>query len=106
VNITASPNHQFISSNGFGTLKLVSNVETASYRGVSGVSIGSGSDPLEKQILTGWNSTFSSIANTCPENIWYVPENSGEDLSFYSLEQNVSPVDVTLKVVTIEIGAY
>ena len=104
VNLSASPDHQFVSSNGFGTLQLKSSVTSIPYYGVSNITIGSGREPFGNATFRSWNSSLTTLARVCTENI--KPESSYEDFSSYKVIQEMSPVNVTLKIVTIEIGAY
>jgi len=106
VNISASPDHQFISSNGFGTLELKSTITSVRYFGASAITVGSDREPFGNATFMNWNSSFTTLARTCESNIRYNPEYSHEDFSIYTIEQEVNPVNVTLNIVNIEIGAY
>jgi len=106
VNLSASPDHQFVSSNGFGTLELKSTVTSVPYFGVSNITIGSDREPFGNATFRNWNSSFTTLAGTCEGNIRYHSEYSSDDFSFYTIEQHVNPVNVTLKLVNIEVGAY
>ncbi|GAB6285804.1 MAG: hypothetical protein STSR0009_20050 [Methanoregula sp.] len=106
VNMSASPDHQFVSSNGFGTLALKSHVITVPYYGVQNISIGSGREPFGNAMFRNWNSSLASLAGKCEGNIQYNPDKSFDDFSLYTIKQQVNPVNVTLNIVTIEIGAY
>jgi len=104
INLSASPNHQFVSSNGFGTLALKSSVISVPYYGVSKITVGSGREPFGNATFRNWNSNFATLAGTCERNIH--PEYSGDELSVFTIEQQVNPVNVTLNIVNIEVGAY
>lgn len=106
VNLSALPDHQFVSSNGFGTLELKSSVISVPYYEVSKITIGSGRDPFGNATFRNWNNSLTSLAGTCENNIRYHPEYSGDGFGFYSLEQQVNPVNVTLNLVNIEVGTY
>jgi len=106
VNLSASPDHPFISSNGFGTLQLKTAVTSVPYYGVSTITIGSDQEPFGNATFQRWNESFTTLAVTCGSNIQYHPEYSGDDFSLFTLEQRVNPVNVMLNVVNIEISAY
>ncbi|MFA4859734.1 hypothetical protein [Methanoregula sp.] len=106
VNLSASPNHRFVSSNGFGTLQVSTNVTAVPYYGVSNITFYAGGNPFGNATFRNWNASFSKLAAACENNIAYRPEYSGNDFSVYSIRKDVSPVNVTLSVVTIEISAY
>jgi hypothetical protein len=104
--MSASPGHSFVSSHGFGTLALKSSVISVPYYGVSKLTIGSGREPFGNATFRNWNSSLTTLAGTCENNFRYHPEYSGDGFSFYSLEQQVTPINVTLNVVNIEVAAY
>jgi len=106
VNMSASPDHPFVSSNGFGTLQLKSNVTTIPYYGIQNITMGSGSGPFGNATFRNWNASLASAARACNDNIWYNQDDSRDDLFMYTLRQEVSPVNVTLNVVNIEVRAY
>jgi hypothetical protein len=106
VNITASPDHSFISSNGFGTLKLTSNVTSIPYIGVTNISFGSDQEPFGNATFESWNTGFTKVDTTCWNNIQYNSGSSNATFSQYDILQSVSPVNVTLNVVEIQISAY
>lgn len=104
VNITVSPKHSFVSSNGYGTLKLTTAIEQSTWENITNVSFSS--DNIFGNVTrNSWNDTFIRINATCPDNIWYNSSSSG-DLKGWDLRQGVSPVEVTLHNVTVEISAY
>jgi hypothetical protein len=103
VNLSASPDRQFVSSNGFGTLELKSTVTPLQYPDVSMISFGYDQEPFGKGTFRSWNSSFLTINGTCPGNIMYFSKDDSLDIV---IQQNVSPVNVTLNIVNIEISAY
>jgi hypothetical protein len=106
VNLSTSPDHPFVSSNGFGTLQLKSTVTSIPYYGVSNITIGSDREPFGNATFRNWNSSFATLTGTCESNIRYNTDYSHDDFSIYTIEQQVNPINVTLNVVNIEIGAY
>jgi hypothetical protein len=106
VSLSVSPDHQFVNSNGFGTLELKSSITTIPYYGVRKIAIGSGREPFGNATFRNWNASLAAISGICEKNILYHSESSGEDFSLYTVEQQVNPVNVTLNLVTIEVGAY
>ncbi len=104
VNLSASPDHPFVSSNGFGTLQLKSSVTSVPYEGVSTITIGSDREPFGNATFRNWNASFTTLAGTCERNIH--PDYSGDEFSSYTLDQQENPVNVTLNIVNIEVGAY
>lgn len=107
VNVSASPDHRFASSNGYGTLRLKSTVKTIPRFDVTNISIGSENGFFGNVTQRSWNESFSMIGaeNACPENIRYDTGNSNENYKRWNIRQDVSPVNVTLNVVSIEISA-
>lgn len=107
-NISSSPHHRFVSSNGFGSLKLVSAVNTTSYENtVYAISLGAAGDPFGNAIFRSWNSSLGSISGMCPGNIRYEPfPTSSDDITLYTVRPDASPVIVNLKMITIELGVY
>lgn len=106
INLSASPDHSFVSSNGFGTLQLKSSVTSVPYEGVSTITIGSNREPFGNATFRNWNSSFTPLDGTCENNILYHPESSGDGFSLYTIEQQMSPVKVTVNVVNIDVMAY
>jgi hypothetical protein len=103
-NLSASPDHQFVSSNGFGTLELKSTVTSVPYYGVLNITIGSDQEPFGNATFRNWNSGFTALAGACPSNIHLADSQDG--YISYTVLQQVSPVNVTLNVANIIIGAY
>ncbi|MFA6362869.1 hypothetical protein [Methanoregula sp.] len=105
VNVTASPAHSFMSSNGFATLGITSTVRQINTTdvSVSAVSFGAGEGPLKNAAFDRWNQSFSDAARTCPNTVQFDPS---ENFPQYRIRQDISPVNVTLNVVSIEISAY
>lgn len=105
VKMSVSPDHPFVNSNGFGTLQLKSNVTTVPYYGVHKITIGSGGEPFGNATFYGWNSSFSDL-NTmyCNHNVMLTESSDG--FSSYVINQADSPVNITLKILNIEFGAY
>jgi hypothetical protein len=109
VNVSASPQHNFVSSNGFGTLKLTSSVNLTSYYGITDITLGSSNVVFGPVILDNWNdSYFSKINSTdaCPSNIMYnLYNDSNQTYRHWNIRQDISPVTVNLHQVNIEISA-
>jgi len=106
VNLTASQAHHFASSNGYGILKLKSTLETTPFSGVYHIISISDQEPFGNATLMNWNSSLTTIARACEGNVRYRPEFSGSYFTDYSIEQQVNPVQVTLKILSIEVGTY
>jgi FlaG/FlaF family flagellin (archaellin) len=106
VNLTASPDRSFASGNGFGRLELKSRVTPVPYYGVSAITIGSFQEPFGNATFRNLNESFTTMAGVCKNNIRYHPEYSGDGFSLFTIEQQVNPVNVTLNIITIEVGAY
>lgn len=108
VNLTTAPGHSFASGNGYGKLGLQSRLIPVGYYDVIAVRIGSDMSPFGNATFRHWNESFTVMTGDCRNNIEYVndPLYSGEGFSMFSVRQQVSPVNVTLTVVTIEAGAY
>jgi len=109
VNITASPDHSFISSNGFGTLKLTSNVTSTPFDDpVTTVSFGSDQEPFGNVTVEGLNESFTKAYAACGKNIQYNATASNPTLHQYQYDilQSETPVNVNLTVVEIRIGVY
>jgi hypothetical protein len=108
INLSASPQHQFVSSNGFGSLRLVSGLNRTIFENtVSEISLGTAREPFGQAVNRNWNSTFYTISGICPGNIRYEPSPvSSDDITYFAVEPDISPVTVNLDVITIELGAY
>jgi hypothetical protein len=106
VNMSASPGRRFVSSNGFGTLEVKTRVVSVPLDDVRNISIGAGREPFGNATFRAWNASLSSIAGDCSSNFAYAPAGSFEDFSMYTIRQDVTPVNVTLNVVTLEVAAY
>jgi hypothetical protein len=104
VTFSVSPDHPFISGNGFGTLELASTVTSVPYYGVQKISIGSGGEPFGNATFRNWNSSFTTLAGACKNNI--EPGDSYDGFNSYTVLQKVSPVNVTLNIINIEVGVY
>jgi hypothetical protein len=103
VTLSASPDRQFVSSNGFGTLELKSTVTPFQYPDVSKISFGYNQESFRNGTFKTWNSSFLTINGTCPGNILYFPKDDSLDIV---IQQHVSPVNITLNIVDIEISTY
>lgn len=106
VNLTTAPGHSFAGGNGFGILGLESRVTPVEYHDVVAIAIRSGMKPFGNTTFRHWNESFTAMTGDCGNNIGYVndPLYSGEGCSMFSVRQQVSPVNVTLKIVSIGIG--
>lgn len=113
VSMYANPVHTSVSSNGIGTLRLTSNVNTTSYTNIAEISVGSNDTLFGPGVLGSWYSGFSKISTTYsgyPANI--IVDNSpgvGNYLYYNSSTVNQpmnTPVTVNLHQVNIEISAY
>jgi hypothetical protein len=104
VNVSASPQHNFVSSNGFGTLKLTSSVNTASYPDITDISLGSDNVVFGNVTLNSWNQSFENIYAMCPHNIGEGNPTDGNTIQ-WNVIQGVSPVTVTLHQVNIVVSA-
>ena len=102
VNFTVSPDHPFISGNGFGTLELTSTVTSVPYYGVQKISVGTGGEPFGNATFRNWNSSLTTLAGACKNNI--EPGDSYDGFNSFIIKQQVSPVSVTLTLVTVEVG--
>ena len=107
VNISASPDHPFASGNGVGRLELRTRLIAEEYYGVNSITMISDMKPFGNATAKAWNESFSALAERCFNNIGYNPDKdySGESYSTYTVSQQVSPVNVTLNTLSIEIGA-
>jgi FlaG/FlaF family flagellin (archaellin) len=106
VNLTASPNRSFASGNGFGRLELKSRVTPVPYYGVSAIMIGSFQEPFGNATFRNLNESFTTMEGVCKNNVQYHPEYSGDGFSLFTIEQQVNPVNVTVNIINIEVGAY
>jgi hypothetical protein len=107
VTLSTTPGHTFVSSNGFGTLKLTSAVNTTQNSTVSNIAFGSDNEPFGDVTLGSWNSSFSTInTSACPSNILFDSTDSNASYSIWNIRPERSPVTVTLHTVNVEIGAY
>ncbi|HNX17005.1 MAG TPA: hypothetical protein PKM50_01595 [Methanoregula sp.] len=105
VNLTASFGHSFASGNGYGSLRLTSTVYLQTLPEISEISFGSDTRPFGKRAINGLNTTFGAMNKTvCRNNIMY-NLSSTETLKQWDIRQDVSPVNVTLHSVIIEISA-
>src|SRR5208337_587570 len=59
VTLSTTPGHSFVSSNGFGTFRLTSAVNTTTYYDVSNITVGSDDEPFGNRTLDSWNSGFN-----------------------------------------------
>ena len=108
VMLFASPDHPFISGNGFGRLELGTHIlGDEQMFNVRSITIGSNREPFGNATVKTWNESFSALQrDQCYNNIGYLPDpdsSAGNDT--YIVNQQVSPVNVTLRIVTIGIGA-
>lgn len=107
VNLSASPDRSFVSGNGFGKLDLKTRVTPMQYSGVYAVTFASEGKSFGNATFRKWNESFTTMTEDCENNIRYHPEHSGDDFSLYTIEhQQENPVNVTLNVVSVEVGAY
>lgn len=110
VEITASPDRYFVSSNGMGTLGLISKVTRTPYYSVSAISLnGSNTDPatnaFRNAILYGWNATLSDLSdNACNNSIIF--DGWSSDGFSYHIDQSASPVNVSLNTISLEVSVY
>ncbi len=106
VNMSASPDLPFASGNGFGTLQLKTRVFPEEFYGVNSITLVSGGKPFGNATVRIWNESFSALAGICRNNVGYNPDPgwSGDGYSTYTISQQVSPVNVTLNTVSLEIG--
>jgi FlaG/FlaF family flagellin (archaellin) len=110
VNITASPQYHFISSNGFGTLKLTSNVISTPFDNpIANIAFESDQEPFGNATTEGFNNTlYNKVSAACGNNIWEDPTFSdpASHQYQYDINQLESPVNVNLTVVEINVEAY
>ncbi|MGA9085393.1 MAG: hypothetical protein ACLQMU_12220 [Methanoregula sp.] len=105
-NISSSPDRTFVSSNGFGTLRLTSALNATSFADIADISYGSDNSLFSNGILDSWNASFGEIQAACPDNIVYDPVDSNGNYRQWHILQTVSPVTVNLHMVKVEIGVY
>ncbi|MFZ1897377.1 hypothetical protein [Methanoregula sp.] len=107
VNITADPDHSFISSNGYGTLKLTSNITSTSFSYlVTDILFQSDQEPFGDMTIGNlYNESFANVmcGNIKPNKTAYNPPLNQFG---YQIDQSVSPVNVTLNIVEIQVEAY
>lgn len=109
VSVAAAPEKTFVSGNGYGTLRL----ESTFFKSTIGspvtnadtITFGAGDNPFGTTVLSGLNSSFVQLNQTCKYNIAYAKEPS-DSLDRWSIRQEASPVNITLHIVNITIGAY
>jgi len=105
VNLSADPDHPFTSGNGFGRLELRTRIIAEEIYDVKSISIVSGQTPFGNATLRKWNESLSALnATYCKHNVMYDESSSGGDQSGYIISQDISPINVTLAIVNIEIG--
>jgi hypothetical protein len=110
VNITASPDHSFISSNGYGTLKLTSNVNSTPFPSqITNITFMSDQEPFGNATVDNLNETLFKVSTVCGYNI--NPDPSGTNTSLHQYQYDItqtedSPINVNLTVVEIQIEAY
>jgi hypothetical protein len=105
VNITASPDHNFVSSNGFGTLKLTSNIVSIPFESpITQISFRSDQEPFGNATFHNLNASFAATAAICNSNIEY--DSGDATYATYKILQSVSPVNVNISIVEIEVSAY
>jgi len=104
VNLSSSPDHSFVSSNGFGTIRLTTAVNTTSYTGIADISFGTDNGLFGNRTLDSWNTSFNEMNAACPNNIVYDPDETGNDRQ-WNILNTISPVTVNTHTVTVEISA-
>lgn len=107
VTLSASPDHPFVSGNGLGKLELGTQIlPDEKMFSVRSITIGSNKRPFGNATVTTWNKSFSALQrDQCFNNIGYLPDpdnSAGNDT--YIVSQQVSPVNVSLRIVSIGIG--
>ena len=105
VRLSATPDHPFISGNGFGTFKIISAVNMTRYDRVAAVSVLSDHSLFGNASLEGWNASLAADAVACSGSISYVPQ-PDEGRRDYLIGNGKEPVDLILNDVLIEIGVY
>lgn len=108
VTLSASPDHPFVSGNGFGRLELGTQIlANEKIFNLRSITIGSNREPFGNATVKTWNESFSALQRDyCYHNLGYLPDpdnSAGNDT--YIISQQVSPVNVTLRIVSIGIGA-
>ena len=103
VNVGASPDHNFVSSNGFGTLKLTTMVSSVQYPDIAYITLGSENGVFGNVTLNSWNQSFDNIQAMCPKNIRPYSFTNGN--YEWGIVQPTSPVAVNLHQVNITISA-
>ena len=113
VNVTASPDHSFISSNGNGMFKLTSDINFTtipldSQQSVTNITFMSDQEQFGNATVEGLNETFfNKVIPTC--NNIVTDSDTNDALHQYQydiINQQESPVNVTLNVVEIRVEAY
>jgi hypothetical protein len=104
VNISASPDHHFISSNGEGTLSLTTAINETSYIGVSNITLSSDNGMFENVTANNWDTNFIAVENACPGDVGIDPENPPLQLNITQTPDR--PVTVVLYAVNIQVSAY
>ena len=98
VTLTASPDHHFVSSNGFGVLKMNSSIKITTYSKVSSLEIDPDQEPFGNETAKNW---LNGITTAC-SNV-----HSDSSPGIYTIDNpNTTPVSVTLDTITIEVSAY
>jgi hypothetical protein len=105
VNMSASPDHSFVSSNGYGTLKLTTTVDQSSWGNITEISLAAG-NMFGNASLDSWNDPSTGINASCPGNIGYDSGPSTPTSSVWNIRQDISPLRVILHNVNVEISAY
>ena len=104
VNVDASSQHHVVSSNGFGTLRLTTTVTSVPYFDLTDISLGSDNDIFGNVTLDSWNTSVVSAMNSCPANIRFAAGDSTVTYRHWNIHQDVSPVNVTLHQVNVEVS--
>ncbi len=103
VNVTTSPEHNFISSNGYGTLSLTSTINKTIYFNVANISVGSDNEAFGDATLNSWNIGFIAATTGCPGDIGPDPIIHQQ----WNVTQTIDrPVTVTVNTVNIEISVH
>ena len=105
LSISASPQHNFVSSNGFGTLKITSTVSYNEYYDISNISLGSDNSVFGNATLESWNTSFNMLNSSCFNNRVFDYTHSNSSYFQWDIIQSVSPVNVTLHQANIVISA-
>ena len=104
VSVIPSATHNFVSSNGFGTLKLTATINSTQYTDISDVFLGSDNGVFGNLTLASWNTRFGHVNTMCPNNIWYGGSTNWNNAQ-WNINQAMSPVTVTLHQVSIVVSA-